>query len=1018
MSISWCFSMYARLFRGLRWAACGTLLLGSFAAQSASAEQAAIEEVVVTGSYIKKDSFDSASPLTVIDSEAITSNATPNLGELMADQTFNYGSDFQTNTYAARGQGGTTTTANLRGLGARATLNLIDGKRMNYAPNAAAAGNLNNAIPQIAIERIDVLKDGASALYGTDAVAGVVNIITKSNFEGLKFSAFHTQDGDGDFSENQFEAMFGTATSKGHFTIAGSYRDRGQLEQVERPEFLRNGFERSGTGHPGDWLVPNRDATGALTGTNSRMVDPGCGVFNGAGGTDVGVKDNFRSGDRNPTGTNCRLHFGEFWNYMNPVKQTAVWTSFSHAFTDSLNNQFDMYYTRLKTESRGSPQNPGGRTEEFPIVLGDHPGNPFRAMADSDGDGVLEPLYAQDTDADGVPDRGTVDANGDGIPDVLLAPVPFDPGSGIPFNEDVDVVALRIYGKLGTKASALNADGSNTGNATFDEEDFRVTDTLTYSFPNSSWEVSLTGIYDRIERVFAQKNTSQTALVQGLQGQLMATPIDATTSYWNPFSTEELNCVDRVCTTGTATFANSQEVMDAIDITANDVLESIYQEYSLVGTGDLFDWYAGTVAAAFGAQYRKTRWNVDLNSPENQCDWHEGGCGFDYRASQQVSAVFFEIAAPIVDNDTLGFAEVQIAGRYEDYDGGIGGDFNPKIAGLWQPTDWLSLRGSWSSAFIAPSLEDLYEPEDCGLQTASDPLTGDLSQSFRVACVAGNADLEPETADIWNVGFSLQLLDDSLTLGVDYVSFDFKDRVAETTMNQVLSRDYSNYLAAGNTPLDQADIAAWIAPGGGSDPAISRDSTGVVTRVSTTLLNAQSMKHKAYDFYATYSLSTDSLGLFNFNVGATLVDEYSYDLGFGIPPGDGVGKQNESVAEVPPIPEWRVTGTLNWMLGGHAALLRLRWMDEVEIDFNSGALQGAQIAINGTDVMKDMLYTDIQYSYTFEGLFGGDRNTIVEVGGRNIFDEFPDPIFNLGGIETFLYDVRGATWYLRLTQDI
>lgn len=994
-----------------------SLLVCGAALPAVAQNENMIEEIVVTGSFIKRDSFDSSSPLTVIDSTDISNNATPNLGELMADQTFNYGSDFQTNTYAARGQGGTTTTANLRGLGARATLNLIDGKRMNYAPNASAAGNLNNAIPQIAIQRIDVLKDGASALYGTDAVAGVVNIITNRGFEGLKFSAFHTEDTAGDFDENHFEAMFGTETARGHFTIAASYRDRGQLEQVERPEFLREGFERSGTGNPGDWLVPDRDSTGALTGTASRMVDPGCGVFDGAGGRDVGKKDNWRSGD--PSGSNCRLHFGEFWNYMNPVDQIAVWSNFSHAFNDSLNNEFDIYFTRLETESRGSPQNPGGRTEEFPIVLGDHPGNPFRAMADSNGDGVLEPLYAQDANGDGIPDRGTTDLNGDGVPDVILSPTPFDAGSGVPFNEDVDVVALRIYGKLGTQASALNADGSNTGNATFDEENFRVTDTLTFSVPDSSWEIALTGIYDRIERVFSQKNTSQAALVQGLQGELKATPVDDDTSYWNPFSTSELNCVDRVCApTGTPTFGNTQAVMDAIDITENDVLESIYQEYDLVATGDLFEWDAGTVAAAVGAQYRKTRWDVDLGASLNQCDWHEGGCGFDYKASQRVYAGFFEVIAPIMQSESLGYAELQLAGRYEDYSGGIGGDFNPKIAGLWQPTDWMSLRGSWSSAFIAPSLEDLYEPEDCGLETASDPLTGDTSNSFRVACVSGNSELDPETADIWSVGFSLQLLDGDLDLGVDYISFDFEDRIAQTTMNQVLTRDFENYLAAGNTAGDAGDIAAWIAPGGGSDPAIQRDVTGVVTRVTTSLLNAQQMKHKAFDIYGRYNLALDTFGTFGFDVTATMVDEYSYDLGFGIPPDDGVGKQNEDVAEVPPIPEWRVTGTINWYLGNHSAFVRLRWLDEVEIDFNSAALQGAQLFFNGTDVMDDMLYTDIQYSYTFADLIGSGRDTVVEVGGRNVFDEFPDPIFNLGGIETFLYDIRGATWYLRLTQNL
>ncbi|MEZ5561111.1 MAG: TonB-dependent receptor [Pseudomonadales bacterium] len=957
-----------------------------------------IEEIVVTGSYIKRDSFDSSSPLTVIDQEAIAANATPNLGEVMVAQTFNYGSDFQTNTYAARGQGGTTTTANLRGLGYRATLSLIDGKRLNYAPNASAGSNLNNAIPQVAIERIDVLKDGASALYGTDAVAGVVNIITRKDFEGAKVSAFYTQDENNDINEKLVDLIMGTRTDRGHFVFAASYRDRGELQQTERPEFLRKGFERSGTGNPGDWLVPNRDATGALTGTATRMVDPGCGTYDGSG-RDVGIKDNWRSGDR--SGSNCRLHFGEFWNYMNPVDQVSVYSNFTYEFNENLTNEIQFITTRLKSESRGSPQNPGGRTEEFPIVLGDHPGNPFRAMADSNGDGVLEPLYAQDLDADGIPDRGSNDLNGDGIPDVILAPSPFDPASGIPFNEDVDVVALRIFGKLGAKPTSFYSDGANSGSATFEETDFRLTDTLTWTIPDTSWEVSGTAIYDRIERVFEQKNTSQAALVQGLLGQLKATPIDASTSYWNPFSTQELSCVDRVCSyTGSADFANTQEVVDAINIQANDILESKYFDYTLVATGDLFELPAGMMAGAFGVQYRNTKWDVDLNDSQNQCDWHEGGCGFDYSADQDVWGAFFELAVPVFDDDTLGNMELQLAGRFEDYGGSIGSDFNPKVAVLWQPLEIMSVRGSWSSAFIAPTLEDLYEPEDCGLEPASDPLTGDTSNSFRVACVAGNSDLKPETADVWNIGISFSLLDGNLNLGVDYASFDFQDRIAQTTMNQVLNRDYQNFLDAGGDPANPADVTAWI-NGPDSDPAIQRDTTGVVTRVTTSLLNAQQMKHKAWDFYGRYNLATDGFGTFNFNVDATMVDEYSYDLGFGIPPGDGVGKQNEDVAEVPPIPEWRVTGTLNWFMGNHAAMLRLRWMDSVEIDFNSKALQAGQIAINGSDELEDMLYTDIQYSYTFDGLLGSDRQTVVEVvAGTSSMST--DPIFNLGGIETFL----------------
>ena len=195
-------------------------------------EDESIEEITVTGSYIRRDSFDSSSPITIVDQELISANATPNLGEVLASQTFNYGTDFQTNTYAARGQGGNDSESNLRGLGAGATLDLIDGKRTNYP-------YLTNAMPQIALERIDILKDGASALYGTDAVAGVVNLIPRKDFRGIKMSLFYTQDGSSDFDESQFEFLTGTETANGHFSLAGRYSTRSTLEQVERPQYLR-----------------------------------------------------------------------------------------------------------------------------------------------------------------------------------------------------------------------------------------------------------------------------------------------------------------------------------------------------------------------------------------------------------------------------------------------------------------------------------------------------------------------------------------------------------------------------------------------------------------------------------------------------------------------------------------------------------------------------------------------------------------------------------------------------------
>ena len=620
-----------------------------------------------------------------------------------------------------------------------------------------------------------------------------------------------------------------------------------------------------------------------------------------------------------------------------------------------------------------------------------------------------------------------MDLNGDGINDVLLAADPFDSTQGIAFNEDVDVAALRIFSMIGllpggNQPTALNGDGSNTGNATFVQTNWRITDTVTYAFPNSSWEVQLIMNYNQGEFVFEDKNTSQSSLVQGLRGNLKADPTDATTSYWNPFSTQSLNCVNRVCaSTGIPTFANKVSVLDAINLQTHDITDTQFWTVDLIATGDLWELPAGTLAAAFGLQYRDTEIEVDINAAENACDWHQGGCGLDYEAEQDVNAAFIELAIPVINN-----LDVTLAIRYEDYGGRIGDSTDFKFAVLYQPIDQISLRASFGTAFIAPDLDQQFEPEDCGLQTSDDEVLGDREQTFRVGCVSGNPDLVPEEADVWNVGFTLSLLDGDLTLGLDYSVFDFEDRIAETSMNQVLTLDFQNFLAAGFTPgtfsadgcagINCADALAWMTDPRSNKNILRDPSTGLITRVKTGLINAQKMEVKSFDFYGRYNIPWNRFGDFTITVEGTFADEYEFDLGFGFK-GDAVGKQNESPFDIPPIPELRINTTISWFMGNHRATIRARFIDSFDMGFNSAALQGGQLFFHGTLEFDSIVYTDLTYAYTFDNLIG-DRSTTIEVGGRNIFNEFPDPIFNLGGIETFVHDIRGRMIYLRVNQGL
>ena len=374
---------------GVAWTALLSLLL-PFAVW-ADDEEGEIEEIVVTGSLIKRDNFDSASPLQVLDDVDIQAEATPALGEIVANQTFNYGTDVFASHYSVTNPEGNRSSANFRGLGEGATLALLDGKRVTDS-------NLNNLIPQIAIARIDILKDGASALYGSDAVAGVINIIPKKNVEGAEVGFFYNMDSEGDHSEYVANFVIGDTTDRGYFTFATEIREKTPLYQTERPNITNNSVSSSGTGNPGRYNVPIRGADGAITGTET-LVDPGCGVAASPGGNGPNAVGNTRNNiSGRVSGSVCRFEFGEFFNFVTPNKTFNTYLNYEYQINDRLTYEGSFIYSRQRNESRGSPTNPGGRIRDINNILGgikgDHPGNPYRAFYDANANGCL--LYTSD----------------------------------------------------------------------------------------------------------------------------------------------------------------------------------------------------------------------------------------------------------------------------------------------------------------------------------------------------------------------------------------------------------------------------------------------------------------------------------------------------------------------------------------------------------------------------------------------------------------------------------------------
>ncbi|XOV86424.1 MAG: TonB-dependent receptor domain-containing protein [Pseudomonadota bacterium] len=1053
-------------------------LVGVSTPVSVAISAESIEEVVVTGSYIKRaENFDLANPLNVLDSIDIAEQGMANMGDIVKNQTFNYGTVFVTSATSRIFQEGLSSDANLRGLGSGATLTLVNGRR-------TLTQNVNNLLPQIAISRIETVKDGASAIYGSDAVAGVVNFIPDTNFEGLAIEAWGMtpQQESGEYDEHQWQVKLGTGNETTRLVAAFEYRERGTLKWRDRPAYNNQQYGASSTGNPGTWSVPTRNPDGSL-GAAIRLADPGCGANNGPGGTDLNAQRNYMSGRpgefrADGRSQRCFLEFGEFWDYNTELESYTGWAFASHDLSDNVTIEAEFSFANSDALGRGSPSNPGGRFAELGPIPGDLPGNPWRAFSDLDGDGVIddgERLFAQQAidgtgallfDRFGTPIPAR-DANGDGIADVgahgntanavVLTATPFDPASGIPFNEDVNAVGFRIQGKLDPIPSQHHPTGAGAASTSGQDYFYQWRGGVRFGIPDTTWSGELFYTHQFHGRSDPEnQNEIFSNVVDGINGKLGL----AGNEYFNPFATRMFRCVDRICDGNALTrlpdpdmgFVGdpgyvSQFAIDEISFNAENIDEDYYDVVDFVMSGDIFELPAGPLAMAAGLQYRDVRIVRDENDIANACDQWVNACAFDIDVSRQTKAAFGEFFFPILGGGELGILDVTAAVRWED-SGGALNSTDPKVSVRWEPREWIATRASWGTSFRSPALTTQFTPASSFLRPMSDR-TCELSPdcmadegTFRTETFSGNEFLSPETADVWNIGFTLNFLEDGdLQFGMDFTNFDFTDRVARISAPQVIDQDYLRYQAFIN---GGGTRAAWIgcAPvaqravlrDGCETSSIRRNIAGEIIEVYTSAINAASMVWEGFDFDLRYRFESTEIpviggeyGSFTASLTGTYVSSFTYKLtidpneacpGDGgkaladqligvTPPCEAAGNRNDTVPEIPPIPEWKINGRLNWTMGNHSATLLARYVGKVYEDSGDN---------RNPDFLPAETYFDATYTYNLTEIFGSDqREAKLTIGGVNIFDTMPDPIYTFGAMETLLHDPRGALWYARVT---
>jgi outer membrane receptor for ferrienterochelin and colicin len=258
-----------------------------FSTSAWPAEPRPAEEVIVTGSRIARESdFDNPSPVITVDRDSIEKSGYNNLQQLMEKLPANGNGAFSTRGNNQDSTANGSASISLRGLGADATLVLVNGRRVainSFAENVTTNFVDINTIPVAAIERIEVLKDGSSAVYGSDAVAGVVNVILRRNFEGFEVSAGYGSVSEGSYDEKNVSAVWGLGTDDANVTFIFDYFKNSTLANTERWYFAsadqtaRGGQDfRSSRGYPGRFTVDG-----------ATRIDPACPAGSTAGQTCV-----------------------------------------------------------------------------------------------------------------------------------------------------------------------------------------------------------------------------------------------------------------------------------------------------------------------------------------------------------------------------------------------------------------------------------------------------------------------------------------------------------------------------------------------------------------------------------------------------------------------------------------------------------------------------------------------------------------------------------------------------------
>lgn len=862
--------------------------------------------VVVTGSFIQGTPEDAALPVDVIDAGDLELQGSPQITDIIRNLGVSSGADGQTNQFSSNGLEGTA-NINLRGLGAGRTLVLLNGKRQTFSPREIGEQAQlfvdTNMIPSAAIQRIEILKDGAAALYGSDAIAGVVNFITNDRLEGLELSADYEYIDGSEGGNYNLSAAYGLQFDKGSWITSVGYNVRNELPNREQ-DFVLRSFEEnpqggfSTIGNPGSFVaIPNVGPGVAAAGTPLAFAnsDDQC---NALGGVDGGVL--------------CRFQFTQFGNVIEREERFQAFSEFNYEFGGVDFHLEALYGNTEVPEWNTSPSFPP-QALFGQVILPDHPGL-VQFLADN-------PDFATATFTDFSP---------------LLAG-----GAPIPGGLDPATTPLIFFGRtFGVGGFPLNDGEANEGSRT--AQTYRIAGDVSGEWENGvNWNFGVN--YSSARSKALTPDTTVFGLQQALLG-LGGDNCDGTTPgqngclFYNPFS----NAIAVSSVNGATNpqfdpaLANSEELADFLVDQVGDVNTTALLTVDATFSGQSgFELPGGSVGWAAGVQFRNEQFSTDPNDvadlalnpcvvpgdvldgnglcpdgsqPTGQFAFLAGGS--EFRDDQNIFGTFVELQLPILDN-----LDVQLAARYESYQQGIGDTLDPKVAANWQVTPEFNVRGSFQTSFKGPTVNQI----DPGVSTTLQFIAP--TGAFRAVDQGGNPELSPESATSFNVGGVFQA--GGLYASIDYYNFNFEDTIIVESQDAIVAAA----IAALSDPDAPQGIINRITFDGGV-PAV-----GTISRIRANIVNGPDIETSGIDFRADYTLDDVVGGEFSLGGDATYV--LDYDVGeyniedITVAGFSGAGSLNrDNFAR--PIPEWKANFFANYARGIHNLRADVRFISEYD----------------------------------------------------------------------------------------